>query len=108
MKMTFRGWQREVTLHKHSVVPVDASTGKYVAKTINEPMTWNDSATAFGKVKNLSLSGSFLVEFAFEQTELKSWLEAYAKEHPAELLRMLAPIQTEALITLTKTVEASA
>ena len=39
-------------------------------------------------------------EFAFEPEELRSWMEQYARENPAEALRMIASIQTEAIIAL--------
>lgn len=100
MKFVFRGWQRELTAHKHNVAPVDFSTGRYVAKAANQPIVWNGPLSALGKVTNLGLSGSFLVEFTFEQAELQNWLEVFAKNNPADALRMMAPIQAEAMISL--------
>lgn len=105
MKMTFRGWRRELTAHKHNVAPVDFANNKYRAQAVDQAVTWNGALSALGKVTNLGLSGSFLVEFSFEKAELQSWLEKFAEAHPAEVLHMLAPIQANAIISLTKATE---
>lgn len=102
MKLVFRGWQRELKEHNHLVAPVDFKGGEYVAKSQNQPMTWNGPFSALGKVNNLSLSGAFLVEFEFQEKELQSWLEQYVKADPASALRLLAQAQAEALIALSR------
>ena len=102
MKITFRGWQREVTAHIHKVAPVEHKSFKYQAQQIDQPVTWSGPLKALGKLNNLGLSGNFLVEFNFEPEELRSWLEQYAKAHPEEALRLISTIQTEAYIQLAK------
>lgn len=101
MKLTFRGWQREVTTHSHSVTPVVYAKNKY-ASTTGTALVWNDALSAYGKVQKLALSGSFLVEFKFEASELKSWLAQYVKANPEEAIRMLGEMEAEAVIELTK------
>jgi hypothetical protein len=82
MKLTFRGWQREVTPHSHSVIPVEFIKERYSSKGAGQPLTWNGPLSAFGKVTGLGLSGSFLVEFEFEAPELRNWLEQYVRGNP--------------------------
>lgn len=79
MKLTFRGWQREVTAHNHSVIAVEFIKRRYSSKAAGQPLTWNGPLSAFGKVTGLGLSGSFLVEFKFEAPELRNWLEQYVR-----------------------------
>ena len=107
MKLILRGWQREVTAHKHVVAPVSFTNNRYRALPVDQPVTWSGPLSVLGKLSNLGLSGSFLVEFSFEQAELQSWLERFAKENPAEALRMLASVQAEAIISLSKLPAAS-
>ena len=102
MKLNFRGWKREVTPHTHTVTAVKFISGKYTPQT-GEPLSWSGPFQAFGKVNNVSLSGSFLVEFTFEEQELQSWLAEYVKAHPASAVRLLAQAQAEALIALNAT-----
>lgn len=107
MKITFRGWQREVTTHNHKVAPVEYKSFKYQAQQIDQPMTWSGPLRALGKLNNLGLSGNFLVEFNFEPEELKSWLEQYAKANPEEALRLISAVQTEAYIQLAKSADSA-
>lgn len=107
MKLTFRGWQREVKPHTHKVTPVAFLNNRYRPQGADAPVQWNGALSALGKVSNLGLSGAFLVEFAFEPDELRNWLEHYAKENPAEALRMMASIQAEAVISLASSSKAS-
>ena len=102
MKLNFRGWGREVKPHTHTVTPVKYSSGKYVPES-GQPLTWNGPFNALGKVNHLSLSGAFLVEFTFEEQELRNWLTEYVKAHPASAVRLLAHAQAEALIALNAT-----
>lgn len=106
MKLTFRGWKREVTPHSHKVAPVEHKVGRYYAQQIDQPITWNGPLSALGKINSLGLSGNFLVEFSFEREELKSWLEQYAQSNPEDTLRLLAPIAAEATIRVAKQAQA--
>ena len=98
MKMVFRGWGREVKTHEHEVAPVEYK-GDYRVKQ-GRSLDWADPFTALGKVEDLSLSGSFLVEFEFDPRELRSWLQVYAKSEPAAALRLVSEANAEAVIAL--------
>lgn len=103
MKIIFKGWGKEIKTHTHKVEPVEFDGKLYKSLSANKPIFWNGSMSALGKVNKLSLTGAFLIELNFEKSELKSWLEEFAKENPEEALRIMAPIQAEALISLSKT-----
>jgi hypothetical protein len=101
MKLIFRGWKREVKSHSHQVTAVRLNAaGAYVTGRSGDPMEWNGAFSALGRVSGLALSGTFLIEFTFEEQELRSWLEHYAKSNPAFAIRLLAEMQAEALIAL--------
>ena len=102
MKLLFRGWKREVTPHNHTVFPVEHAKNTYTAKTAESGVKWNGPFTALGQVKNLGLSGTFLVQFTFEPDELESWLQHYVKAEPEAAVRLLHKMQAEALINLAK------
>lgn len=102
MKLTFRGWQRVTTLHSHPVTPVRVGPGGGIRTESNRALIWKDATSAYGKVSNLALGGSFLVNFQFEQADLEGWLTEFAKSNPEEALRMMAKAQTEAIIQLAK------
>lgn len=100
MRITFRGWKREVKPHTHKVTSVTFENNRYRPLAAEAPVQWNGPLAALGKVANLGLTGAFLLEFDFEPKELRGWLEQYAKHNPAEAIRMMAPIQASALISL--------
>jgi hypothetical protein len=103
MKMQFRGWKREEKVHNHAVAPIKISdSGTYMPQEPG-PMIWNGPFQAFGKVSSLALTGSFLVEFTFEEKELRDWLAKYVKARPESAVRLLAEAQAEALIALNAT-----
>lgn len=104
MKLKFRGWQREQTIHNHSVSPVTRANG-YTAGEPDEPLTWASASQAFGKVSDLALSGSFLIEFTFEQEELRNWLRQFIASKPEAAIRLLSEMQGEALISLMRRTE---
>jgi len=58
MKITFRGWRREVVKHTHEVVPVEATSTGYVSGNENAPIEWNSSTQVIGKLNNLALTGN--------------------------------------------------
>ena len=102
--MTFKGWKREVKEHAHNVTPVPQNgtyrSRRYTPKAVGGPLTWRDPLSALGKVNDLALTGTFLVEFTFEPQEIRNWLTEYVKGHPADALRLLAQAQAEAVIAL--------
>jgi hypothetical protein len=101
MKLSFRGWGREVTVHNHSVTPVISKPNKYTPGS-GTTLTWADARTAYGKVQKLALSGSFLVKFEFEEAELKNWLKEYVNQQPEEAIRLFGELEAEAVIQLAK------
>jgi hypothetical protein len=102
MKLTFRGWKRQMKSHERRLAPVEFKGKHYHAKDIGAPLVWDSKMHAIGKINSLGLSGSFLVEFRFEQAELRSWLLRFAEEEPEAAVRLLAEIQGEAVISLSK------
>lgn len=102
MRLLFRGWRRELTTHVHPVTAVEHRNGKFSPKGEGEPLIWDDSLSAYGKVDGLALSGSFLIEFEFDEGELGNWLIKYSKKRPEAALRLIALAQAEATISLSK------
>ena len=100
MKMTFRGWRREVKPHTHSVTPVQFTGTRYVPQGAGQPLAWDGPFHALRRVTNLGLGGSFLVDFDFNEEELENWLTEYVKANPAKALRILASTQAEAIIAI--------
>lgn len=88
--------------HKHNITPVDDSTGSYRALSVDQPFVWNGPLTALGKINNVALTGSFLLQFEFEEIELSNWLETYARANPEAALRLIGKIQPEAIIALSQ------
>jgi len=88
-----------VTQHEHSVRPVRHDAKGYEALKPG-PIMWHNSFEAYGKVEKVALSGSFLMEFRFEATELENWLMAHVKENPSDALRLIGKAQAEAMIAL--------
>ena len=96
MKITFRGWGREVYPHVVTVEPVAKNErGRYHALDRGGSLTWDGRTTALGKVNNLALSGAFLAEFEFTPTELRNWLVRYLEEKPDEAIRIISEAQGE-------------
>ncbi|WP_165678216.1 hypothetical protein [Metapseudomonas otitidis] len=101
MKIVFEGWKRVVRTHTHNVYPVKETADEYIASS-KGPIKWDGPLHAKGKVKNLSLTGDFMLTFSFEPEELQSWLLAYAQENPEAAIRLIAEAQAEAIIALKK------
>jgi hypothetical protein len=107
MKLQFRGWKREVTVHDHSVSPVTYSASKdvYTAGEPDDALTWTSGSQAFGQVQELALNGTFLVEFTFKQEELRNWLRQFVISKPEAAIKILLEMQGEALIALMRKTE---
>ncbi|RWU21329.1 hypothetical protein DM813_19280 [Pseudomonas alkylphenolica] len=105
MKLQFRGWNREVTVHQHDVAKVVRKGGLYHEQ--KGVVEWHGPMSASGKVEKLSLNGAFLVDFTFEEEELRNWLKALVEADPAAALRLSSEAQAAAIIALsTATVKA--
>ncbi|MEX0726210.1 MAG: hypothetical protein WD065_08075 [Planctomycetaceae bacterium] len=107
MKLQFKGWKREVTVHDHSVSPVTYSSerGEYSAGEPDDPLKWTSSSQAFGQVKDIALNGTFLIEFTFEQEELRNWLRQFVSSKPEAAIKLLSEMQGEALLSLMRKTE---
>lgn len=99
MKLEFIGWNRTILKHKHTIKPVTESKKGYYP-TSKGPLVWQEAMRVLGKIEATSLTGDYLVTFSLEDSELKSWLLAYAKSAPEETLKLIAEAQAEALIAL--------
>jgi hypothetical protein len=105
MKLLFRGWKREVKEHNHGVIPVTLAKNSYNPGEIDDPLIWNTALQALGKVDDLALNGSFLVEFNFEQEELRHWLRQFVLAKPEAAVKLLAEMQGEAVLALARKTE---
>jgi len=101
MKLTFRGWRREVWPHTHDVIPVKKDES-YRPIDRRRTVHWAEAMTAYGKLEGLALSGNFLVEFNFTETELRSWLTAYFMADPQAAQRLVAAVQADVIHRLAK------
>jgi hypothetical protein len=102
MEIEFRGWKREIVEHVRDVIPVRLSDKSYTCGNSGDSITWMNSLTALGRVNDLGLSGSFLVEFKFTELELRNWLSQFVLSEPEAAVRLLSEMQAEAIIALTK------
>ncbi len=102
MKITFRGWGREVYPHNHTAAPVKLRNGRYCNGKSGEPIKWKSATHALAKLTRLSLSGSFLLDMQFEPVELRSWLKQYVKEEPEDAARLLGEMQGEVMVALAR------
>jgi hypothetical protein len=108
MKIAFTGWGHNSKEHFHPVRAVTrAEGGGYHAGTDGDPVKWNGPRHVCGQVKDLQLNGAYLVEVAFEQQELRSWLERYIDEDPAAAVRLFAEMQAAALLAAATKAQAS-
>lgn len=105
MELAFRGWKREQKEHSHSVMPVTMANGQYMPGDEGDPLTWTSGLVAYGKVEDLGLSGSFLVEFNFDQKELRNWLKQFVISKPEAAIKLLAAMQGEAILALARKME---
>lgn len=95
MKMKFRGRLREVYPHNYVVTP-----GRHGSAKAGDPLVWDSSTTAHGRIDDVGLNGNFHVQFDFDEAELRNWLSVYVAEQPTEALRMLSEMQVAAIIAL--------
>lgn len=100
MNITLRGWNRQVTCHSHKIRPVQRSKSSYTLIRDSESIRWENSERALGRIDNLGLTGNFLIELSFDESELRSWLYQYTKEHPQKALKLLLEMQGEAIVSL--------
>lgn len=106
MKITFRGWGREVFPHEVEVTPVKKANGTFYPADRGKSLRWDGALTAYGKVDGLALSGAFLAEFTFTEAELKDWLRSYLAEQPESALELIGSVQAEAIRRLARNSQA--
>lgn len=102
MKLEINGWGRSVETHRRDVIPVTKKDKYTYPAEAYGALTWFNSTTAYGKVRDLKLTGNFLFKFNFEVDELRNWLMVSAKADPEATLRLILEAQAEALIALSK------
>ena len=107
MKITFRGWRREVYTHEHPIRPIPSTTSSSPLES-GVPVQWCSGLQARGKIEDLGLTGDFLVIFDFEAEELRSWLSQYVASAPEDAVRLLAEMQAEASIALARSMSNNA
>lgn len=102
MKITFRGWGREVYTHEKEAVPVykDGPSGRFTAGKTGEPVKWDSDTTVYFKLRALGLTGDFLVQVEANESELRSWFKKYVKSHPEDALRFISEMQSEAIVEM--------
>ena len=100
MEITFRGWSREVSPHRRTVIPVHLHGNKYVCGKSGEAVEWISGTRALGRVNNLGLTGDFRLYLDYQPLELRNWLCRYVAEEPEAAIRFLGEMQAEAAIRL--------
>lgn len=96
MKLVLLGRGRRERRHEHEVCEVD-----YYHR-VAKPLEWNGALQASGMVFGLGLTGSFVIQFIFEDCELRNWLHKYVAEKPEAALKLLAEMEAEAIIGLSQ------
>ena len=105
INLQFRGWGREVYPHNHKVQPIKVNKQGRYQPVENRPLTWKKSEgglgfNAYGKVRNLSLNGNFLVRFEMNKAEIHSLLRSFIKSDPVTALELLSGVQIEVIKSL--------
>jgi hypothetical protein len=98
MKLTFRGWRREVYPHVHKVIALPSS---YPQKP-GRPLKWTTPTQARGRINGLALTGDFQVDFEFTEAELKNWLMTYLEEEPEKAFALISKAQVAAVNKILK------
>ena len=102
MNINFRGWKREVFEHNHELMPVVSKGTRNHSGNKGDPIEWFSATKARGRVNGLNLTGDFQVDFEFKDSELKNWLLKYVSEEPEAACRLIAEIQGEVAIFLSR------
>ena len=93
MRITFRGWGREVYPHGHDVTPVKKDfNGRFTPIERRKSVVFSDGMTAFGKFHDLELTGNFLAVFEFTEAELRSWLMSYFEKSPELAQKLISKV----------------
>ena len=97
MKMTFRGWSREVYSHKHDVAPVVMLGSNYVTGKVPDILVKDGEVSFQGKVTGLGLKGDFLVKFTLSDDDLNELVQKKVLQNPIESLAYVADLQAQVL-----------
>ena len=88
MKISFSKWEtpdERITRSITAVVPYGETLIEQTG-----PVEWTSSTSAIGKIENLNVNGSFLMEFEFQENELRSWMRRFITENPEYSVQLLA------------------
>lgn len=99
MKLTFRGRNRHVVTHEHPIRPVIWKGTEFWTQPA-APIEWVKPMKAYGQIDDVALNGTFLVDFEFEEKELRSWLVQYVRHNPEDAVRLLSEMQGEVILAL--------
>jgi hypothetical protein len=94
MKMRLIGYNHRDKIHDHPVYP-DMPDRKGL-------LMWDGPLQAKGRLKDLALNGSYTVEFIFAEEELRYWLLEFVEAKPEEAIKLLAEMQAEAILALSR------
>lgn len=102
MKLIFRGWKRQVTVHSHDLEPVEEKQKKFITGKTSTYSASEGSVVSYGKGNSFSLSGDFLVDVTLSNDEIKNYLYAMIEGDPIESIELLhmalAKAQKQALL----------
>lgn len=96
MKLKFRGWRREVRVHRLDVIHVEEKRGRWYADKKKGHINFPEPFRALGKVEGLALSGDFLLDVEFNADDLLAWLNAFVSHDPKQACKVLAEMQLKA------------
>lgn len=96
MKITFKKWEASELAITHTVQAVTSYGGALNVQT--GPVEWSGPKAALGKIDAIKLDGSYLLEFEFQENELRSWLKQFIAENPAYSAQLLAEAHATLLI----------
>lgn len=96
MKITFKPWESPGQAKTHTVQSV-VSYGETL-NVQSGPIEWSGQNSALGKIDEVNLKGTYLLDFEFQESELRSWLKNFIAENPAYSVQLLAEAHAALLI----------
>lgn len=89
MRLRFRGWSRQITVHNHTLKPAEKTD--YIFRE-SEQATYEVNGSdivAYGKIIDARLSGTFLVDVILSQDDIDGYIEAMIEQDPVRSLSRL-------------------
>lgn len=96
MKITFKRWESSEPAATHTVQAVAGYGDTLNIQT--GPVEWIGQNSAIGKIDNIKLDGTYLLEFDFQENELRSWLKQFIAANPAYSVQLLTEAHAALLI----------